>query len=941
MYVMKAKLLLLIITIIVSGFRLSAQQNIYSRDNSGTDLWWNDTNKPWYYQTWNSTEVRPDIWPLGTRNYVFIGHNANTIMKVNGAYFPMQSLTIQASASNARVYNAIDNGGMGLTLGIFNNSSALQTFNVPIRVDAENMQLSAVSGPMIFNNPIYTEGRSLEFTDANNITVNGVIQQGGAVTKKGSGTVTYKAMNTYTGVTTVEGGTLVFEAAGGAIPAANNVTVKNSGTLRISKDQTLNNLSAENTAAIIVDAGISLTINGTLTLSAPNSITLGAGASLRYGGSGALVYNTAGTITVSTTEWPVTNGPSSVTVISGTVTLAADRTLTGNLSVHGGTLDLSLYTLNRVTSGGMLLVANGAALKIGGTNTLPTNYATVATGATSTTEYYGEAQVVSLLPSSSKYGHLTLSGSGVKTLDGNVTTAGNLTVNAVALNVTSGQNLTVEGNLVNNGGTVAFANNANLLQSMATTINANSGSVIINRDSSPIYRNDFTMWSSPVAGQKLFGFSPNTLPNRFYVYNTASNQYNAVPDLGPESSTTFDAGKGYLIRMPNAGMVDGILTGATASANGYNAGTTVMTFNGKFTGVPNNGTITVPLSTASTGYNFVGNPYPSPINIAAFQAANTNAISGSIWIWRKKSQPASENSAYITINSAGIYTGNGQPEQEDPNGVLRTGQGFIVQLKSGYTTNNLVFTNAMRSGNTANQFFRQVQDDTAYTMPEAHGIWLNLTNTSGAYSQMYTGYIDGATNGEDDGLDAKYIGDSPTVLAALINNNEYTIQAKALPFNQQDVVPLAMKAAAAGTYTITIDHTDGLFAEGQEVYLHDNFTNQLHNLGQGGYNFTTEAGTFNSRFAIVYNVDSVLETASNSDADGSIMVYKDTGILKVKSGISEIRSLVIYDVQGRELYNKSAVNKCDLSINCINPQQQMLLFRIATEKAVTFKRIVY
>lgn len=940
MFRMKRKLLLLCLTIIATEFQLIAQQNVFSRDNSGTDLWWNDTNKPWYYQTWNSTEVRPDIWPVGTRNYVFIGHNANTTMRVNGTYFPMQSLNIQASASSARTYNAIDNGGMGLTLGIFNNSSALQTFNVPIRVDAENMQLSAVSGPMIFNNPIYTEGRAMEFTDANNITVNGVIQQGGSVTKKGTGTLTYKSQNTYTGLTTVEGGTLILDATGGALPVTNNVTVKNSGTLRISKDQTLNNISVENTAAVIVDAGINLTINGTLTLSVANSITLGTGASLRYGSGGTLVYNTGSSITTSTAEFPVTNGPASVTISSGTVTLTANRTLTGNLTINGGTLDLSIYTINRAATGGTLTIANGATLKIGGTNALPVNYALVTMGATSTTEYCGGPQVITVLPSSSKYGHVVLSGSGNKELAGNVTAAGNLTVSGVTLSVSSGQNLTVEGNLVNNGGTVAFANNANLLQGTATTINANSGNVVINRDSSPIYRSDSTMWSSPVAGQKLFSFSPNTLPNRFYIYNTATNQYNTVPGLGPASATTFDAGKGYLIRMPNAGMIDDILTGTTDSANGYNACTTVMTFNGKFTGVPNNGTITVPLNTASTGYNFVGNPYPSPINIPAFQAGNTNAISGIIWIWRKKSQPASENSAYVTINSAGIYTGNGQPEQEDPNGILRTGQGFIVQLKSGYTTNNLVFTNAMRSGNTANQFFRQVQDDTAYTMPEAHGIWLNLTNAAGVYSQMYTGYIGGATNGEDDGLDAKYIGDSPTVLAALINNNEYTIQAKSLPFTPQDVVPLVLKAAAAGNYTIAIDHVDGLFAEGQEVYLHDNFTNQLHSLGQGGYNFTTGAGTFSDRFEVVYTTDSALGTSVHGANGNSVMVYHGNNTLNITSA-QNLKAVEVYDVRGRLLYANTQPDGKNLAITNIAQQHQLLIFNVVTYAGRVVKKVVY
>lgn len=930
---MYRKLLIFFLFVYWHGF---AQQNIYSRENS-TDLWWNGSTQPWYYQTWNSIEVRPDYWPEGTRNYLFIGHNTNTTMRVNGAYFNIMSLTIQPSASNARTYNAIDNGGIAATLGIFNNSTAMQTFNVPIRVDANNMQLSAISGPMTFNSPIYTEGRVLEFTDANNITINGVIQQGGSVTKKGAGTVTYKGANSYTGLTTVEGGTIIFDTTGGAIPATNNVTVKNNGTLRISKDQTLNNLSIENTATIILDAGVNLTINGSLTLQAANSITLGAGASLRYGSSGILVYNTGSGITVSATEWPATNGPASVTVSSGTVTASADRTLTGNLTVNGGMLDLSSYTLNRVTSGGSLTVANGATLKIGGTNTLPSNYETVTMGATSITEYNGAAQAVSILPSSGKYGHLVLSGSGAKEFAGNVTTAGNLTVNAVSLSVASAQTLTVEGNLLNSGGTVSFANNSNLLQGGATMVNGNSGNVIINRDSSPIYRNDFTMWSSPVAGQNLFGFSPNTLPNRFYIYNTATNQYNTIPDLGPSSTTVFETGKGYLIRMPNAGMVDGVLTGTTASANGYNAGTTVMTFNGKFTGVPNNGTITVPLSTDGTGYNFVGNPYPSPISITAFRAGNTDTIDGSMWIWRKKSQPASENSAYVTINSAGIYVGNGQPEQEDPNGILRTGQGFIVQLKAGYTTNNLVFTNSMRSSDVANQFFREVQNE---SVTEAHGIWLNLTNTSGVYSQMYTGYITGATNDEDSGLDAKYIGDSPTVLAAFINNKEYTIQAKALPFTPQDVVPLVMKVAAAGTYTIDIDHTDGLFAQGQAIYLRDNLTAQLHDLTQSAYTFTTAAGTFSNRFDVVYTTDGALGVPSQQAIDESVLVYTGNNTLNVIAGTG-LTAVQVYDLRGRLLYNRAGLKGTTETITTLTAQKQLLVVRVATENGTVAKKIIY
>lgn len=37
------------------------QQNVFSRSDSGTNLWWNDSQKPWYYETWNSIERRPDM----------------------------------------------------------------------------------------------------------------------------------------------------------------------------------------------------------------------------------------------------------------------------------------------------------------------------------------------------------------------------------------------------------------------------------------------------------------------------------------------------------------------------------------------------------------------------------------------------------------------------------------------------------------------------------------------------------------------------------------------------------------------------------------------------------------------------------------------------------------------------------------------------------------
>ena len=84
--------------------------------------------------------------------------------------------------------------------------------------------------------------------------------------------------------------------------------------------------------------------------------------------------------------------------------------MAGNLSITAGVFDLGSYTCNRSAAGGTLAVSDGATLKIGGTNTLPSNYGTYTIGATSKIDYHGTNQVVT----ASTYGNLVLSGTGTK-----------------------------------------------------------------------------------------------------------------------------------------------------------------------------------------------------------------------------------------------------------------------------------------------------------------------------------------------------------------------------------------------------------------------------------------------------------------------------------------------------------------------------------------------
>lgn len=472
-----------------------------------------------------------------------------------------------------------------------------------------------------------------------------------------------------------------------------------------------------------------------------------------------------------------------------------------------------------------------------------------------------------------------------------------------SLTVISGNDITVTNAVsVAEGGQFILQNNANLLQISNV---ANSGKIVVNRKSSALKRSDYTLWSSPVQGQNLFAFSPLTVTNRFYIYNTNTNLYNSIPTPSAED---FITGKGYLIRMPN------------------NHPTTATMWNGKFTGTPNNGSITVPLTNAGVGkrYNLIGNPYPSPINLQTFISQNSANITGSVYFWRKTNNAASPS--YCSWTAIGGFVSNGEAQVFNPNDVLQTGQGFIVEAKGNATS--VVFNNNQRIGNNVGQFFRTAQI-------ERHRIWLNLTGETGAFSQTLVGYFEGATLEEDQNIDAKYMNDGEVTLASTIDGTDYAIQGRPLPFDATDVVPMKVKFASAGNYTIAIDHVDGLFEEGTDIILNDKLANVSHNLLDGAYQFNSDAGTFTDRFEITYGTQ--LSTGDHQIDRNNILVSSENGIVAVRSSV-EMKAVSVYDIHGRLIQQANTINGNEVRLN-VGSNHQVLIVKIDTPdgKSVTKK----
>ncbi len=306
---------------------------------------------------------------------VIWGENSNSV-KFNGVISGAGKLTIKQNsiakinAANTFTGNTeIDKGEIWIeSTGQIASSNPIYVGNASSTDNLCKLWLSNSSGGNTFpNNIVINNGNSNKriigafntsgtHTFSGNITNNstgglslGALQAGGTTLFSGSisgsypiqtdpsmsGMVELTGQNTYTGNTTVNAGTLRFNRTGGnTIPVGSNVTVQNGGTLRVSTDQTLNNLTINAGGTLIVDDGATLTVTGTA------------------------IYN--GTIQVKNSSFSA-----SVPIANLEVNRAAGVSLGSNVSVTG-TLTLTSGKLS--TGNNTLYISNSATNAISGGN---------------------------------------------------------------------------------------------------------------------------------------------------------------------------------------------------------------------------------------------------------------------------------------------------------------------------------------------------------------------------------------------------------------------------------------------------------------------------------------------------------------------------------------------------------------------------------------------
>jgi hypothetical protein len=519
--------------------------------------------------------------------------------------------TIGGASDQADAFINMTNGGTfssgGFALGTGDN-------NVGVIAGLGTAELTAnntLPGPFAFNNLVIVAGTT---TFGGNFIVNGTLVQTGGNINTGGFTLTVNGSHD-AGTRTVSGSNYVLAAGGtllsGSPAGVNGNIITTARTLSTGANYTFDGTAAQVTGAampatvnnltITNPAGVTLTqatvsngvlnvASGNFNIGAMNYTAAGAtsvGGTLNFTSAtgtktftGNVTVNNGGTWTESANEDisfggnlqndGTINGGTGIHTFTGAIKTfgGANPIVMPNVAITGTYTNNGTLTVATALSGaGSLTQGANGTLNIGGTATINT---LTATAAGNTVNYNGAAQTIK----GANYYHLTLSGSGVKTLPNNLTTiAGNFALSGTAT-TTMASNLNVTGNLSVGAGTALTIGGFDFSIGGTTSV---SGTLTHNNaNGNKTFTGDVTInnggiWNETVAEAISFGgdlqndgnFTAGTGIHTFTGTNKTIGGSNevAIPNLTISGTTT------------NTGTltVSTALAGTSTLTNGANA----------------------------------------------------------------------------------------------------------------------------------------------------------------------------------------------------------------------------------------------------------------------------------------------------------------------------------------------------------------------------------
>lgn len=590
---------------------------------------------------------------------------------------------------------------------------------------------------------------------------------------------------------------------------------------------------------------------------------------------------------------------------------------------------------NIVMSGGRYIVSgSGTKPSLSGSYTLSAG----------TVEFSGDAATkIRTSTPAKQYYNVDVSGSNVETGGKNFIVNNLLKVTAATAKLTVPETLDNEnpyvvtakkGIQIAEGGQAIFKNNANLMQEVEAV---NTGNITMERKAT-VPSVQYNYWSSPVKDQPLYSLYPGIPDNKVMVYNSANDRFTVLPTSSNPKSVFA---KGYSIK---------------GSSNSEYAPALTTTFVGESHNETTAGTNSIPLSTAGSNYNLIGNPYPSNLNLLALFADEDNngkfynVTSGpdtetpTAYFWDNTSNTdlTQQGSGYVNMNYAllNLSTGIGTPALrfaatgKKPNGIVKPGQGFII--RAAESGGSLTFKNTYRttltkpSGGIDGVYYKANEATT-------DKFWLTLTTPNQMNVVIALAYHPEAENSFER-FDSVIFSEAVTENFYSLSSDarKLAIQSRKGDFNTEDKIPLGIKSSETGLQKISIESKYGAF-ENQPIYLKDKLLNTLTNLSDTPYEFTTVMGVDDNRFEIVYKPGTVLDT--DEGIKDQLLVYRNSNEIVVKSKHSRIDEVEVYDVSGRMIINVKGSSD-ELRIDATSYISGIYILKIKSDEKTVTKKIL-
>lgn len=608
------------------------------------------------------------------------------------------------------------------------------------------------------------------------------------------------------------------------------------------------------------------------------------------------------------------------------------------------------------------------------------------------------------------YNSLQISGSGVKTLLSSTNISSNLTIGSGTTLSIGGLSIDLGGNLTSNGaidqalGVISLTGINNQIISGNTSLNnlsifkPTSGDVTISSPSSVTgflnivnlsgsnklnTNGNLTLVSTASQTASLIDFSTagsggsvngnltiqrfskgiSPTVGHFYSSPITNASFTVITQTGFQTLMYSEDGNPARINMNFSGAYRRVVESSLTTMTPGRGFSTVQPLDKtiQFVGVPNNGNVTYNLTYNTTvpgsvsGWNMIGNPYPSAIDwgnvdkVGGISAAYLYSVTG-----------------YVTLVNA-------------PNNFIPSGQGFFVKATSAAP---LVFKNADRVSNvnsTSNNIFYRTAQAPKYLYLDLESKISGLVSKDAAIFSYKSD-----ANDDFDQYDAEKIF-NPSPLANVYTQigNKYLVLNVFNDSSFNKTIPLYVSVRTHGSYQFSLRNLNEFYPN-VKVLLHDtenpNSPIDLSSNSQYSFDYTTFTG---SRFKIsfvdnaiddpntipgvsttvgenifaitdrsfavdqVINDGEIVDTTETSivesTIDNSFKIFGNNNkvhIVSLNEGENTIEDFIVYDVMGSVILNSKYVNMNNKSAIFDVQRSGVLIVKFTSKGKVFTQKIV-